>query len=124
MKNEFFDKAEENLRAAQICFDSGLYNACANRAYYAALHAAVAALAHRGIKRDKIDHGQVQADFSGELINRRKIYPAKMKSYLYDMQLVRNKADYSQDNITQQRAGRWFAKIKELIGLIKKESDR
>ncbi|OQX06847.1 MAG: hypothetical protein BWK80_50270 [Desulfobacteraceae bacterium IS3] len=25
------------------------------------------ALAHKGIKRDKIDHGQVQTDFSGEL---------------------------------------------------------
>ena len=121
---EFLNKAEENLTAAKVCFDNGLFNACANRAYYAALHAAIAALAHRGIRRDKIDHGQVQADFSGELINRRKIYPAKFRSYLYDMQLVRNKADYSEDNITQQRAGRWFARIKELIELIKKELDR
>jgi hypothetical protein len=88
------------------------------------LHAAVAALAHRGIKRDKIDHGQVQADFSGELIHRRKIYPAKFKSHLYDMQLVRNKADYSGDNITRQRAGKWFARIKELIELIEKELNR
>jgi len=63
MKTEFSDKAKENLKAAQICFDNGLFNACANRAYYAALQAAVAALAHRGVKRDKIDHGQVQADF-------------------------------------------------------------
>ncbi len=107
-----------------MCFDSGLYNACANRVYYAALQAAVAALAHRGIKRDKIDHGQIQADFNAELIQRRKIYPAKLKSYLPDMQLVRNMADYSGDNITQQRAGRWFARIKELIGLIKKELNR
>jgi uncharacterized protein (UPF0332 family) len=121
---EFLNKAEENLKAAQVCFDNGLYNACTNRAYYAALHIAIAALARQGIKRDKIDHGQVQADFSGELINRRKIYPAKFKSYLYDMQLVRNKADYSGDNVTQQRAGRWFARIKELTELIKKELDR
>lgn len=121
---EFLNKAEENLTAAQICFENGLYNACANRTYYAALHAAIAALAHRGIKRDKIDHGQVQADFSNELINRRKIYPSKMKSYLPDMQMIRNMADYSGDNITQQRAGRWFARIKELIEQIKKELER
>jgi len=121
---EFLNKAEENLTAAKVCFDNGLFNACANRAYYAALHAAIAALAHRGIRRDKIDHGQVQADFSNELINRRKIYPSEMKSYLPDMQMIRNMADYSGDNITQQRAGRWFAGIKELIGLIKKELDR
>ncbi len=124
MKTEFSAKAKENLTAAQICFENGLYNACTNRAYYAALHAAVAALAHRGIKRDKINHGQVQADFSGDLIKRRKVYPAKFRSYLYDMQLVRNKADYSADNISRKRAGRWLARIKELIGLIKKESGR
>ena len=124
MKTEFLAKAEENLTAAQICFENGLYNACTNRTYYAALHAAVATLAHRGIRRNKIDHGQVQADFSGELIKRRKIYPAKFRSYLYNMQLVRNKADYSADNISRKRAGRWLARIKELIGLIKKESGR
>ncbi len=88
------------------------------------MQAATAALAHKGIRRDKINHGQVQADFSGELIKRRKIYPAKFRSYLYDMQLVRNKADYSADNISRKRAGRWLARIKELIGLIKKESGR
>ncbi len=48
MKTEFLAKAEENLTAAQVCFENGLFNACANRAYYAALHAAVAALAHKG----------------------------------------------------------------------------
>ncbi len=70
------------------------------------MQAATAALAHKGIRRDKINHGQVQADFSGELIKRRKIYPAKFRSYLYDMQLVRNKADYSADNISRKRAGK------------------
>jgi len=124
MKTEFLAKAEENITAAQICFENGLYNACANRAYYAALHAVVVALAHRGIRRNKIDHGQVQADFSGELIKRRKIYPAKLKSYLPDMQIIRNKADYSDDNISKKRAGRWLLRIKELIGFIKKELSR
>jgi len=61
---------------------------------------------------------QVQADFSGELIKRRKIYPAKLKSYLYDMQLVRNKADYSDENISRQRADKWLSRIKEMIELI------
>ncbi len=96
---EFLNKTKENLTAAQVCFENGLFNACANRAYYAALQAAIAALAHKGIRRDKIDHGQVQADFSNELINRRKIYPAKLKSYLPDIQFVRNKADYTDGNV-------------------------
>jgi len=124
MKTEFLTKAEENLTAAQVCFENGLYNACANRAYYAALHAAVAALAHRGIKRDKIDHGQVQADFSGELIKRRKVYPAKFKSYLSDMQLVRNQADYAAKQISRKVARLWLLKSEEILGLIVKETER
>ncbi|OQX19474.1 MAG: hypothetical protein BWK80_36795 [Desulfobacteraceae bacterium IS3] len=121
MKTEFLAKAQENLTAARICFDNGLYNACANRAYYAALHAVVAALAHRGIKRDKIDHGQVQADFSGELINRRKIYPAKLKSYLPDIQFIRNKADYTDGNVGKKLVCQLLSKVREMFGLIEKE---
>lgn len=121
---EFLNKAKENLTAAQVCYDNGLFNACANRAYYSALQAAIAALAHRGIKRDKIDHGQVQADFSRELIHKRKIYPSKLKSYLSDMQFVRDKADYTEENISQKVAYRWISKLREMIGLIEKEIRR
>ncbi len=123
-QNEFLTKAKENLRAAQICFDNGLYNACANRFYYAALQAAFAALCDKGIRRDKIDHGQVQADFSGELIRKRKVYPAKLKSYLSDMQFVRNKADYTEVSISKQRAGKWLSRAKEMLESIDKEINR
>jgi len=118
---EFLNKAKENLTAAQVCFENGLFNACANRAYYAALQAAIAALAHKGIRRDKIDHGQVQADFSNELINRRKIYPAKLKSYLPDIQFVRNKADYTDGNVGRKVVSQLLSKVREMSGLIEKE---
>jgi len=118
---EFLNKTKENLTAAQVCFENGLFNACANRAYYAALQAAIAALAHKGIRRDKIDHGQVQADFSNELINRRKIYPAKLKSYLPDIQFVRNKADYTDGNVGRKVVSQLLSKVREMSGLIEKE---
>ncbi len=121
MKTEFLNKATENLTAARICFDRGLFNACANRAYYTALQAVIAALDLHGIRRDRIDHGQVQADFSGELIRRRKTYPAKFKSYLSDMQFLRDKADYTDKNITMKIAGRMLGKLEELVGFIEKE---
>ncbi len=54
MKTEFFDKARKNLAVAQICFEKGFYDDCANRAYYAAFHAAIAAILDRGIKKDLI----------------------------------------------------------------------
>jgi len=34
------------------------------------------------------------------------------------MQLVRNKADYSDENISRQRADKWLSRIKEMIELI------
>jgi len=113
----------ENVKKGSdpLCFDNGLYNACANRAYYSALQAAVAALAHRGIKRDGIDHKWVQADFSGRLIRRQKAYPGRLKSYLSDMQFVRDKADCTNENVSRKIAGRWLSKLKELLELIEKE---
>ncbi|MCP4105737.1 MAG: HEPN domain-containing protein [Desulfobacteraceae bacterium] len=53
MKQEFFNKAKENLKIAQLSFDHECYNACANRAYFAAFQAAIVALADKGIKNEK-----------------------------------------------------------------------
>ena len=121
MTTEFFQKAKNNLNAAQLCFDNGLYDACANRAYYAALQAAVAALEDKGIKRDRIDHGWVQAEFAGKLIRNRKIYPAKLKSHLTDMQMVRDRADYSGENISKNKASEQIRKSGEMLTMIEKE---
>jgi len=124
MTTEFFYKAKDNLYVAQWCFDNGYYDACANRAYYAALQAAVDALADKGIKRDKIDHRWVQADFAAKLIKSRKIYPAKLKSYLPDMQMVRDMADYKTGNISRKKASEQLLMAKEMLTLIEEEIDR
>jgi hypothetical protein len=50
---EFIHKARENLKAAELLFENGLYNASANRAYYAALHFAISILAKMGIEADQ-----------------------------------------------------------------------
>ena len=124
MKIEFLNKANENLAAAKICFDNGLYNACANRAYYSALQSAIAALIHNGIRRDTIDHRKVQSDFSSELIRKRKVYPSKLKSYLSDMQLLRNQADYTDEGISRNLASQQISKASEMIASIEKELEK
>ncbi|NJL58707.1 MAG: HEPN domain-containing protein [Desulfobacteraceae bacterium] len=121
MTTDFFCKAENNLNVAQLCFDNGFYDACANRAYYAALQAAVAALADKGIKKEKIDHRLVQAEFSSKLIRSRKIYSPKMKSYLMDMQRIRDYADYSGENISRKKAAEQLRKSEEMLTMIGKE---
>ena len=118
MSSEFLAKAHENLQAAQICFDHGLYNACANRTYYASLQAAIAALEHKNIRREKIDHKCIQADFSEKLITRQKVYPAKFESYLPDMQMVRNIADYTDTHVSKRQAHLWLTRAKELIDMV------
>ncbi len=123
MQEELLSKAKENLGAAQNCIDNGFYNACANRTYYAAFQAAIAALADKGIRSDKNSHTWVQAAFSEELIRKRKIYPGKLKSYLMNMQIVRNQADYTRKQISKKIASRQVTKAKEFVEAIMKELD-
>ena len=121
MKTEFLNKARENSRVAQICFDNGFYNACANRAYYAAFHVAIAVLADKGRKSDKNAHKWVQATSIGQLIKRRKIYPTKLRSYLMNMQAIRNQADYTDENVSKRLASQQLSKAKEMLQSIEKE---
>ncbi|MEE4355573.1 MAG: HEPN domain-containing protein [Desulfococcaceae bacterium] len=121
METDFFNKAKDNLKVAEICLDAGYYDAVASRSYYAAFQAAIAALAKEKIRRDKIDHKWVQAEFSGKLIKQRKIYPARLRSYLPDMQAVRDQADYKSDKVRKKVAIKMFSMAKEIISEIEKE---
>ncbi len=124
MKEEFLNKAKENLKIAQLGFEHGCYNACANRAYFASFQAAIAALADKGIQSDKNDHAWVQSEFNLRLIKRKKVYPAVLKKYLPNMQTERNTADYSKQNISRKVAMRQLSDAEEMIGLIQKELSR
>ena len=121
MKTGFLNKAKENLKVSESYFDNGFYDACANRAYYAAFQLAIAALADKGIKSDINDHKWVQATFSSNLIKKSKVYPGKLKSYLMDMQTIRNQADYTSENISKRLASQQLSKAKEMVELIEKE---
>ena len=120
----FLMKAQENLQAAQLCHDHGLHNACASRAYYGMFQAAAAILIARGFAFDSkkhLDHAQVQSLFANELINRRKIFQGRFKSYLYDAEFLRGVADYKTISISHTQAKRQMHKAKEFIDAIKKE---
>jgi len=123
MKEAFFSKAKENLKIAQTAFDLGCYNASANRAYFAAFQAAIAALANTGVhsKDGKNDHWWVQSEFNLKFIKRQKVYPEKMKTWLLDMQQVRNKADYSEKDIGKKVAFKQLSLAAEMIKIIEKE---
>jgi len=114
-------KAEENLRLAQIGFEEQCFNASASRAYYAGFQAAIAALLKSSFPRGKFDHKWVQAEFNEKLIKRKKIYPNKFKSYLMEMQLIRNTADYERESLGRKGAEKQLQKAQELLGAVKME---
>jgi len=121
MEEIFLAKAGENIQAAELLFENEMYHASANRAYYAAFHAAVAALAHAGIELVGLGHDSVQARFNGELIRRRKVYPGRFKSYLPDLQTVRDDADYKLRLLSQRVAKRQLDKAKEYVETLQTE---
>ena len=57
MENSVFrEKALENISAAELFFDSGKYNASANRAYYAAFQSAIWILLKYGFDVERASH--------------------------------------------------------------------
>ena len=93
MKETFLERSKENLQAAEHLFDIGLYNASANRAYYSAFQISMVLLWNKGLD-PKVDHKNVLSLFVNEFVNKRKLFPSIYKKGLYNMQDIRNRADY------------------------------
>ena len=125
MTTIFLEKSLENLAVAEWTFENGHYNACANRAYYEMFQAAVAALASVGITPQTaiIDHGWVQGTFAGELTIRRKMFPG-MGSYLNDVRLIRNIADYKPEKVNRRRASQALRVARTMVETIQKELEK
>lgn len=76
------ERAQESLKAAQLCLQKGLANSAASRAYYAMFQAAQVAMSVVGSPQSEWSHHGLQADFVTELIRRRKMYSAVFRDYL------------------------------------------
>ena len=116
MKESFLNRATENLKAAELLFENELYNASANRAYYAAFHIAIAAIYTTAIT-PVIDHKTVQTLFADYFCNKRKILPSKYKAFLKDMQIIRSNADYK-NGIGKKVAKQQLKDAKEFFDII------
>jgi uncharacterized protein (UPF0332 family) len=124
LKQEFLSKAKESLKGAEILFENGLYDDCVSRAYYAAFRAAVAVLAQYGIKSENNDHKWLQAAFTRELIHRRKIFSAGLKSCLPELIKIRIQADYKISKISKKQAKHQLGRAKEFVEAVEKEINR
>jgi uncharacterized protein (UPF0332 family) len=119
----YLEKAEENLDAADSEFANRRYNSCASRCYYACFQAAIDALSQAGIqppgRSGQWGHDFVQAQFNGQLINRRKLYPANLRSVLAETYSLRETADYQRDLVTEVRARRALSKTTDFVAAIR-----
>lgn len=106
----FLVKAQESLAGAESEFVNDRYNNSANRAYYAAFQAAIHALVGAGVQppgaSEQWGHDFVQARFAGDLINRRKRYPAELRTTLEQNYRLRAMADYKRGQVSEVQAAR------------------
>ena len=119
----FLAKAEESLAGAESEYVSGRYNNCANRCYYVCFQAAICALGRAGVRpsgdRAQWSHAFVQAHFAGQLVHRRKLYPATLRDVLNDNLVVRRRADYELQQVSPTQATRALRRTRELLGAIR-----
>jgi len=120
----FVDKAEENLAAAECEYSHGRYNACANRAYYAMFHIAIAALLTFDVSPPgpRLDHGWVQATFNERLIKRKKVYSARLAPDLLTVMAIRDTADYEDTMISRKVASRALRRSREFVEAVAAKS--
>jgi len=120
----YLEKAIESLAGTESEFANRRYNNCANRCYYAMFQAAVAALIVAGIRpvnvKGQWDHDFVQAQFSGVLIARRKLYPSSLASSLSKAALKRLLADYEIVAVSRVAAERTLQMARLFVSTVQK----
>jgi uncharacterized protein (UPF0332 family) len=119
----FLDKAQESLDGAQSEFINSRYNNCANRCYYACFQAAIYALIKAGVQTPsrvgQWGHDFVQAQFNGQLINRRKLYPTSLRGLLEQNYRLRQAADYKRERVTEVRAARAVSRTEQFLEAVR-----
>ena len=112
------ERAQESLRAAELCLREGYLDSAASRAYYAMFQAAQVALEHIGSGRTIWSHAGLQAAFATECIYRRKIYPAIFRNYLTFGLEVRQEADYGHAGVSQKAAQRLLQRALAFVSAV------
>ena len=101
----FLAKAQESVAGARSEFEDGRFNNSANRSYYAVFQAGIHALILEGVRLPgggtEWGHDFVQAQFIGQLINRRHRYETNLRSAIVDNRKLREDADYTQGASTR-----------------------
>ena len=66
-------------------------------------------------------HDFVQAQFNGQLLNRRKLYPSNLRTTLTQNYILRERADYTTDHVSEVRAARAVERTEDFLGAIRSQ---
>jgi hypothetical protein len=92
------------------------------------LQAGIVALKRAGIgpatRQAEWGHGFVQAQFAGELIARRKLYPAILRDTLPRLLELRERADSETTHVSQTQAVRALTRAREFVAAVLSGGDR
>lgn len=120
VSDAFLAKARESLAGATSELANGRANNTANRAYYAAFQAAIAALDLAGIhpptSTSEWSRSFVKSQFAGVLVNRRKLYPANLRDVLPQLAGLREVGDYRVMPVSARQASRSLTRAAALVG--------
>ncbi len=112
-----FARAEETLREMETLFQRELYNGAVDRAYYAAFHAAAAALLTLDLEFAR--HSAVIARFGKEFAKTKKLDPQHHQTLIEAFSL-RQKADYDYTvKIDRETAERVVRGCRELVEAVR-----
>jgi len=124
----FLFKARESLNGARAELEAGRFSNSANRSYYAAFQAAIHAIQTEGIKQpgsgDEWNHGWVQGQFNGVVLNRRHRYSPDLKSVLGDNYKAGVQADYSPKAVPEIVAARALRRAQRIVAAIVEREER
>jgi uncharacterized protein (UPF0332 family) len=117
----FLRKSHESLASAESDLAAIRFNSTANRSYYAAFQAAVAALSAESIRPEGAagwEHRFVMSHFPGRLIRARKIYPGGLRNTLNVLFESRLTADYRVTSVSRKGATGSIALARRMLELI------
>ena len=115
------DRAQEALEAVEVCLQRRFHHSATSRAYYGMFWAAQLALGRIGIRRSEWSHPALQASFVGELIRRRKRYPAMLGQHLNRALQLRLDADYRLKGVSLGQATQAVRWARDFVSAVASE---
>lgn len=113
----YLRKARESLASAEADVEAGRHNSAANRSYYAAFQAAVAALIHWGVRSPDSEwaHRFVPQEFASKLIRGRKLFASSIGGHLETLFKLRIKADYESRDVAARPSKRAVDRARQMV---------